>query len=158
MRDDEVRTFFKQPRPKATRQAQARARRDRGYTAWRARQLELRPWCEVRRHGVCTDRAREIHHRRLVKQGGKKMLEANTLAVCGECHSWIHRNISQAKAAGWLVGRGDREWGELGDKRSGPNVLLVICCVIAAAALITVTGVCGLLVVLLVFALAAGAF
>lgn len=42
-----------------------------------------------------------VHHVLLRSKGGKDELE-NLLAVCRDCHSWIHNNPKAAKAEGVL--------------------------------------------------------
>lgn len=117
----------------------------------------MRPWCEARRRGVCSGRARWIHHRRLVKQRGAKMLPANTMAVCFECHHWIHHNVSQARVLGWLVSSKDEEFAELGEIQVAKAAWL-IGLVVAATGLLAVFGVCALVVLVVLFAWQEGAW
>lgn len=57
--------------------------------------------CEVRTDG-CWKRATQVHHIQRRSQGGSDD-PSNLLAACDFCHDWIHRNVSLAKAAGWLA-------------------------------------------------------
>lgn len=151
---DDVETFFKPPRMRSTSKVRARQRRDRSYLAWRAGELESRPWCEAKRPGLCNRRARVLHHRRTVKQRGALTSRPNTMAVCVHCHEWIHHNVSQARMLGWLVKRGDPDYPELRERgKPTPRLLWLLAAVVAVASV----GVAGLFVVLVVFALAEGA-
>lgn len=57
-----------------------------------------------------TDRSRSIHHRVRRSQGGRHVPE-NLITLCGDgltgCHGWVHRNIAEARASGWLLLGGD---------------------------------------------------
>ena len=58
--------------------------------------------CEARVDGVCTTYAQHAHHKRRQSQGGPDSA-ANLLAVCFDCHEWIHRNTSAAITHGFLI-------------------------------------------------------
>lgn len=79
-----------------------RAAERKTYLSLRDEFLMLNCRCER-----CGKAATEVHH----KQGrGRHYLEVTTwAALCSCCHSWIHENVAEAKAAGWLIGGGD--WG-----------------------------------------------
>lgn len=118
----DVQPIVKAPKRKGSRQARARARRDRDYLAWRDEQLEARPWCEIGpvlatigHPEVCRRRSALIHHRRLTGQGGAWTLRANTLASCQPCHLHVHHQVDEARAAHLIVASDDDEWAELGE-------------------------------------------
>jgi hypothetical protein len=52
------------------------------------------------------DRPRSIHHRVRRGQGGRHVPE-NLITLCGDglagCHGWVHRNIAESRASGWLL-------------------------------------------------------
>jgi hypothetical protein len=43
-----------------------------------------------------------IHHRKRRSQGGQHTPE-NLITLCPACHEWVHTNVAEAQAAGWLV-------------------------------------------------------
>jgi len=53
-----------------------------------------------------TDRPRSIHHRVRRSQGGGNSPE-NLITLCGSgvtgCHGWVHANVAEARAPGWLL-------------------------------------------------------
>lgn len=66
----------------------------------------LAEWCEAQIAGVCLGRAEVRHH--IIRRGPGSSDEAwNTLDICGDagCHGHIHRNITWAKARGYLRSR-----------------------------------------------------
>lgn len=44
----------------------------------------------------------EDHHRLLRSRGGGDEL-SNRVALCGECHRWVHANPLTATAGGWML-------------------------------------------------------
>jgi 5-methylcytosine-specific restriction endonuclease McrA len=57
--------------------------------------------CEAGIPGICTIRAEQVHHLRLRSQGGADD-GGNLLAVCGDCHGYIHRNVAWAVERGFI--------------------------------------------------------
>jgi len=52
-------------------------------------------------------RPRSIHHRIRRSQCGSNAPE-NLITLCPGCHGWVHGNIAEARASGWLLlGTGD---------------------------------------------------
>jgi len=90
------------PRKRIAPVSKKRAAERKTYLSLRDEFLMLNCRCER-----CGKAATEVHH----KQGrGRHYLEVTTwAALCSCCHSWIHENVAEAKAAGWLIGGGD--WG-----------------------------------------------
>lgn len=58
--------------------------------------------CEARASSTCGRYAQHPHHRKLQSQGGEHTLE-NLLAVCLQCHAWIHAHPAISYERGWLV-------------------------------------------------------
>jgi hypothetical protein len=52
------------------------------------------------------ERPSNVHHRVRRSQGGKHVME-NLVTLCGDgvagCHGWVHANITEARAFGWLL-------------------------------------------------------
>lgn len=63
---------------------------------------------------ACTRIATEVHHRRLIKQGGNLRTPANHALCCLRCHRAIHAHPESARGLGLIVAEGDPEWDELG--------------------------------------------
>lgn len=136
----EVEPNFKTKQPKGSRQKRARARRVREYNAWAADELEVRTSCEAVSAGRsrtpgCRRWSSLIHHRRRRSHGGALMMRANTMALCSTCHGWIHGHVTSSRALGWLVGRGDPEYRELGEERSKLVSLVLLLVTVAGGAL-----------------------
>lgn len=75
-----------------------RAKQVRCYSQLRAKHLKQHPRCQVC-HLMAS---RDIHH----KAGRRgEMLNATEhwLAVCRECHDYIHQHPSVARRYGWLI-------------------------------------------------------
>ena len=60
----------------------------------------------VRCGRTVTGQPYSVHHRKRRSQGGRNDPE-NLILLCGTgtlgCHGWVHRNIVEAQASGWLV-------------------------------------------------------
>lgn len=80
--------------------------------------MERAGWrCEFERDGQrCEARAEECHHMRRRSQGGTDDL-SNLLAVCLAHHRWIHANVAEAMALGFLRRSGNT--GEHGSSVEG---------------------------------------
>lgn len=52
------------------------------------------------------ERPSSVHHRVRRSQGGRHVME-NLVTLCGtgttNCHGWVHANITEARAFGWLL-------------------------------------------------------
>lgn len=52
------------------------------------------------------ERPSSVHHRVRRSQGGRHVME-NLVTLCGDgvagCHGWVHANITEARAFGWLL-------------------------------------------------------
>ncbi len=57
--------------------------------------------CEAMIVGVCTYRAREVHHVLRRSQGGTDHPD-NLVDLCPDCHRWVHANPAAAYEAGLL--------------------------------------------------------
>ena len=60
--------------------------------------------CEAR-SGVCTGQPVDVHERLTRARGGSILDEANCMAVCRACHSYIHDNPKWATEQGFLISR-----------------------------------------------------
>lgn len=60
---------------------------------------------------VCTKRAVLFHHRKRRSQGGKGTAE-NALHACTPCHLYLHANLPEAYANGWIIRGHDVERAE----------------------------------------------
>jgi len=83
-----------------------------------ARLLEERPWCErcslimLEEMTAYEDplarpvpRSTVIHEKKLRSAGGDILDEDNCVALCQECHGWIHAHPQESREQGWIVGR-----------------------------------------------------
>lgn len=91
------------PIPKARKKPTKKAKRyDTEYPTARWFALERAGGlCEARTKN-CAGRADEAHHVHRRSQGGSDDA-SNLLAVCRNCHAWIHANVAAAKERGWLA-------------------------------------------------------
>jgi 5-methylcytosine-specific restriction endonuclease McrA len=62
--------------------------------------------CEARCCDWCEDRGLQAHHRLRRQHSGPNTLE-NLVAVCPDCHAWIHAHPDRAYALGLLLHRYD---------------------------------------------------
>lgn len=74
------------------------------YSLVRAEYLAGRETCEAKIPGVCTGRATDVHHR-AGRVGDLLTDKSNFMAVCRECHTWIHDNDADARERGLLLSR-----------------------------------------------------
>ena len=79
-----------------------------------AKLLEERPWCErclgktiVKEQAKLSLSMRSvvIHEKLTRARGGDSLDEANCVALCNQCHRWVHDNPRLATEAGLLVPR-----------------------------------------------------
>lgn len=68
-------------------------------------------YCCIRCGRAVDEETANLHHRKRRSQGGRHAPE-NLITTCGSgttgCHGWIHANVTESLAAGWLVpGAGD---------------------------------------------------
>ena len=87
--------------------------RDRLRSTFVREQLIKFPWCKAggviavesnSRHGHLQQRAAsEIHEPLTRARGGSILDPENSLAVCRECHRWIHDHPERSHALGLLV-------------------------------------------------------
>lgn len=74
------------------------------YAIVRAEYLAHNPVCEARVWKVCAGRATQVHH--LQGRIGKNLLDnGKFMAVCDQCHTWIHDNDAEARKRGLLLSR-----------------------------------------------------
>lgn len=74
------------------------------YALVRAEYLARNPVCEARVWKVCAGRATQVHHLR--GRIGKNLLDnGKFMAVCDQCHTWIHDNDAEARKRGLLLSR-----------------------------------------------------
>lgn len=119
----EVQPRWKGKTFKLSAKARATAREKAAYSVWRREQLESRNRCEACprvHHSGFVRRSVVLHHRRLVKQLGALISTMNTLAVCAECHDWIHAHPEVSKALALLVTEGHPEWDACGVPEVAP--------------------------------------
>lgn len=60
--------------------------------------LEERPWCER----CLKARSQDCHEKLTRSRGGSIIDESNIVAICRNCHEWIHSHPREATAEGWL--------------------------------------------------------
>jgi hypothetical protein len=79
-----------------------RAKKDAEYTKLRQRYLTENPLCVVNVNG-CMHNATDIHH---IFAGSNRdafyLVQSTFLAVCRNCHSWVHLNPEKARILGYL--------------------------------------------------------
>lgn len=97
-----VSAFPKQVPPEVMR----KARYERKARAWKRNH----PECEAcPRLGRKPSKTRDVHH--LAGRTGDLLLDdTKWLAVCRNCHTWIHQNIEASRKLGLLSPRG--QWGK----------------------------------------------
>lgn len=109
---------MKFPKPKFTKQRDKTRKRQREYRVARDRFLFRHPKCQVgiacrteveSENGVTVfwGDATEVHHR---SGRGEHFLNVDSwLAVCHECHAWIHAHPAVSYERGWLTRRNSSE-------------------------------------------------
>lgn len=70
------------------------------YSQSRKEYLSEHPFCEARVSG-CTHTATDIHHK-AGRFGDRLTDKSEFLAVCRNCHRWIHDNDKLSREKGWL--------------------------------------------------------
>lgn len=58
--------------------------------------------CEAMIPAVCSQKGTELHHRKLLSQGGEHTVE-NLILLCTHCHRWAHDHPAQAVERGLIV-------------------------------------------------------
>lgn len=79
-----------------------RARTNKQRAKFVQEELSNRQWCEAKIGGVCTRRAVEIHEPLPRSLGGSILDRANSVAICRQCHRWVHDNVKEACQLGLL--------------------------------------------------------
>lgn len=64
------------------------------------------PRCQVDALG-CTGRSTQVHEKLTRASGGSILDESNCVAVCANCHPWIHSHPALATSRGLLVSQYD---------------------------------------------------
>ncbi len=76
-----------------------RANENKEYLTLRKVFLESHPICQINQDGKAVD----VHHTYSGKDRAKHFLDVKTwLAVCRDCHNWIHNNPIDARELGYL--------------------------------------------------------
>jgi hypothetical protein len=79
-----------------------RKKKDQEYLKLRERYLNENQLCMVKVAG-CTNGATDIHH---TFAGSNReafyLVQSTWLAVCRNCHDWIHANPAESRIMGWL--------------------------------------------------------
>jgi|SRR5690606_24479563 len=97
------RPLFK-PRKPVKPMSKTQRQRIAKYSLVRAEYLARNPVCEARVWKVCSGRATQVHHLR--GRIGKNLLDnGKFMAVCDQCHTWIHDNDAEARERGLLLSR-----------------------------------------------------
>lgn len=79
-----------------------RAKKDAEYSKLRQRYLTENPLCVIKVAG-CANGATDVHHTRAGKDRDVYYLVQSTwLAVCRNCHDWVHSHPEEARTMGWL--------------------------------------------------------
>lgn len=68
----------------------------------RAEDMTAWPGCEALIAGKCSGMAHHWHHRQLRSQGGEHVV-VNGLAICSDCHTYIHGHPAESYRNGWIV-------------------------------------------------------
>lgn len=63
--------------------------------------LEKHPKCQIRKPGVCTRDATQVHHSEY-RTGDGYLDEDTWFATCFECHRYVHLNPAESRKKGWL--------------------------------------------------------
>jgi len=79
-----------------------RKKKDQEYLKLREKHLLVNNLCQVKVNG-CSHGATDIHHTRSGSDRNTYYLVQSTwLAVCRNCHDFIHANPADARTMGWL--------------------------------------------------------
>jgi len=79
-----------------------RAKKDAEYSKLRQRHLSVNNLCQVKVDG-CSHIATDIHHTYAgANRDAFYLVQSTWLAVCRNCHDWIHANPADARTIGWL--------------------------------------------------------
>ena len=83
--------------------SQKRSKEERLYSAKRVLFLLDFPMCQANIQGVCTGQATEVHHKYSGKDRSQFFTDEETwLAICRNCHNWVHSNSKHARELGLL--------------------------------------------------------
>ena len=83
--------------------SQKRLFQERLYSLRRKVFIENHPMCEAHIVGVCTGVSSECHHTYSGKDRSQFFTDEKTwIAICRNCHNWIHSNSKQARELGLL--------------------------------------------------------
>jgi 5-methylcytosine-specific restriction endonuclease McrA len=60
----------------------------------------------LQEHPVCqrcsAARSTDVHEPKLRSRGGDPLVKAQCVALCRDCHDWVHQNPADATAEGWM--------------------------------------------------------
>ena len=83
--------------------SQKRSKEERLYVAKRIIFIQEHPMCEAHISGICTEYATEVHHKHSGKDREQSFIDEKTwMAICRNCHNWIHNNSRDARELGFL--------------------------------------------------------
>lgn len=83
--------------------SQKRVIQEREYSVKRKIFLENNPMCQAHIQGICTNQATECHHKYSGKDRNQYFVDETTwIAICRNCHNWIHANSKNAREMGLL--------------------------------------------------------
>jgi hypothetical protein len=93
---------IKSAKPIAPR-SQKRLLEERIYSVKRKVFLQNHSMCEAHIQGICTGLATECHHKYSGKDRNQYFVDETTwVAICRNCHNWIHANSKNAREIGLL--------------------------------------------------------
>jgi hypothetical protein len=79
-----------------------KAKLDKVYSVLREQFIKQHPVCQAKLNG-CTLSATDIHHKYSGKNRSQYYLDSTTwMAICRNCHRWIHDNPKSAKELDYL--------------------------------------------------------
>lgn len=83
--------------------SQNRSKEERLYSAKRIIFLQEHPMCEAHLPGICKEYSSEVHHKYSGKDREEFFIDEKTwMAICRNCHNWIHNNSRDARKLGFL--------------------------------------------------------
>jgi len=95
-------TAEKPTNPAIPRVSSKRKKKDQEYLKLREKHLLVNNLCQVMVNG-CTNNATDIHH---TYAGSNRdafyLVQSTWLAVCRNCHDWIHAHPTEARTMNWL--------------------------------------------------------
>jgi hypothetical protein len=90
------------PKSAISQVSSKRKKKDQEYLKLREKHLNNNPLCMVKVNG-CSHNATDIHHTYAgANRDAFYLVQSTWLAVCRNCHDWIHAHPAEARTMNWL--------------------------------------------------------